>query len=168
MGTGLATGIVLLYYNKSLFDAAGLPYPPAKADQAWTWDQFINVAKKLTKDRNGNDATSPKFDPAKIETYGLSLPQDWWGYLTFIYSNGGKFVNDQGTELLLNRPEDVEVLQALQDAIFVDHIAPTPTQNKALPSADILMQRGKVAMTLTASRNGWMGSRVSILRKPTM
>jgi multiple sugar transport system substrate-binding protein len=123
--------------NKSLFDAAGLPYPPAKAEQAWTWDKFIQVAKKLTKDRNGNDATSPKFDPTKIEAYGLSLPQDWWGYLTFIYSNGGKFVNDQGTELLLNRPEDVEVLQALQDAIFVYHIAPTPTQNKALPSQAI-------------------------------
>jgi hypothetical protein len=26
-------------------------------------------------------------------TYGLSLPQDWWSYLTFIDSNGGSFVN---------------------------------------------------------------------------
>ena len=147
MGTGLATGIILLYYNKSLFDAAKLPYPPAKAEEAWTWEKFIEVAKKLTRDRNGNDATSPKFDPDKIETYGISIPQDWWSYLTFIYSNGGKFVNDAGTELLLNRPENVEVLQALQDAIFVYHISPTPTQNKTLPSADILMQTGKVAMT---------------------
>jgi Bacterial extracellular solute-binding protein/Oxidoreductase family, NAD-binding Rossmann fold len=134
MGTGLATGIVLLYYNKSLFDAAKLPYPPAKAEEAWTWNKFIEVAKKLTKDRNGNDATSPKFDPDKIETYGASIPQDWWSYLTFIYSNGGQFANQEGTELLLNRPEAVEVLQALQDAIFVYHIGPTPTQNKALGS----------------------------------
>jgi multiple sugar transport system substrate-binding protein len=147
MGTGLATGIILLYYNKSLFDEAKLPYPPAKADQAWTWDKFIEVAKKLTKDRNGNDAASPKFDPENIVTYGASIPQDWWGYVTFISSNGGKLVNDEGTKLLLNRPEDVEVLQALQDAIFVDHISPTPTQSKTLPSADILMQTGKVAMT---------------------
>jgi multiple sugar transport system substrate-binding protein len=147
LGTGLATGIILLYYNKSLFDAAKLPYPPAKADQAWTWAKFIEVAKKLTKDRNGNDASSPKFDPENIVSYGAAIPQDWWGYLTFIYSNGGKLVNDEGTELLLNRPEDVEVLQALQDAILVQHISATPTQSKTLPSADILMQTGKVAMT---------------------
>jgi len=124
-----------------------LPYPPATAQDAWTWDKFVEVAKKLTKDRNGNDATNPKFDPNNIETYGLSLPQDWWSYITFIDSNGGSFVNKEGTELLLNRPESVQVLQALQDAIFVDHISPRPTQNKALPSADILMQSGKVAMT---------------------
>jgi len=147
LGTGLATGVILLYYNKALFDAAKLPYPPATAQDAWTWDKFVEVAKKLTKDRNGNDATNPKFDPNNIETYGLSLPQDWWSYITFIDSNGGSFVNKEGTELLLNRPESVQVLQALQDAIFVDHISPRPTQNKALPSADILMQSGKVAMT---------------------
>jgi multiple sugar transport system substrate-binding protein len=147
LGTGLATGVILLYYNKELFDAAKLPYPPATAQDAWTWDKFVDVAKKLTKDRHGNDATSPNFDPNNIVTYGLSLPQDWWSYLTFIDSNGGSFVNKEGTELLLNRPESVQVLQALQDAIYVDHITPRPTQNKALPSADIQMQTGKVAMT---------------------
>jgi multiple sugar transport system substrate-binding protein len=147
LGTGLATGIILLYYNKDLFDKAGVPYPPSKAEQAWTWDQFVQVAKKLTKDKNGNDATSPKFDPDNIVTYGLSLPQDWWGYLTFIYSNKGGLVNEDGTEPLINKPEAVEVLQKLRDAIFVDHIAPRPTQNKTLPSADILMQTGKIAMT---------------------
>lgn len=147
LGTGLATGVILLYYNKELFDAAHLSYPPATAQDAWTWDKFVEVAKKLTKDRHGNDATNPNFDPNNIETYGLSLPQDWWSYLTFIDSNGGSFVNKEGTELLLNRPESVQVLQALENAIFVDHISPRPTQNKALPSADILMQTGKVAMT---------------------
>jgi multiple sugar transport system substrate-binding protein len=44
LGTGLATGVILLYYNKDLFDAAKLPYPPATAKEAWTWDQFIAVA----------------------------------------------------------------------------------------------------------------------------
>ena len=147
LGTGLATGVILLYYNKELFDAAKLPYPPATAQDAWTWDKFVEVAKKLTKDRHGNDATNPNFDPNNIVTYGLSLPQDWWSYLTFIDSNGGSFVNKEGTELLLNQPASVQVLQALQDAIYVDHITPRPTQNKALPSADIQMQTGKVAMT---------------------
>jgi multiple sugar transport system substrate-binding protein len=36
-----------------------VPYPPSKADQAWTWDQFLANAKKLTKDRAGHDAADP-------------------------------------------------------------------------------------------------------------
>ena len=28
--------VLLLYYNKKLFDEANLPYPPASADKAWT------------------------------------------------------------------------------------------------------------------------------------
>ena len=34
-----------VYYNKDLFDAAGLPYP--KDD--WDWDEFLNVAQQLTQ-----------------------------------------------------------------------------------------------------------------------
>lgn len=144
----VAPEILLLYYNKAAFDEAGADYPPAKAMEAWTWDEFVTVAKKLTKDRNGNDATSPDFDPNSIDTYGLSFPTWWFGYLAFIYSNGGQFANEEGTKLLLNQPEAVEVLQKMQDLIYVDHVAPTPTQSAAFPSADVMMQSGKVAMTL--------------------
>ncbi len=33
------------YYNKTLFDQAGIPYPP----DDWTWDEFIATARKLAK-----------------------------------------------------------------------------------------------------------------------
>ena len=148
MGTGLATGIILLYYNKDIFEAAGVDAPPSKAEDAWTWDEFVQVAKKLTKDRNGNDATSPDFDPGNIDTYGIAFPQWWGGYLPFILSNGGKIVNDEGTEMMLNQPEAVEALQKMQDLIYVDHVAPTPAQSQTLPSADVMMQSRKVAMSI--------------------
>ena len=147
LGTGLATGVILLYYNKELFDKAGVAYPPTKAADALTWDKFIELAKRLTRDRNGNDATSPKFDPQNIDVYGVSLPTQWWSYLTLIDSNDGALVSPDGTEFWLNKPAAVEVLQKFHDAIFVDHVAPRPTQNKTLPSSDILMQTGKIAMT---------------------
>ena len=53
---------MIIYYNKKIFDEAGVPYPPTKWTEAWTWDEFVNVAKKLTKDKNGNNALSPNFD----------------------------------------------------------------------------------------------------------
>ena len=59
LGTNTAGEIMLMFYNKALFDEAGVELPPSKAADAWTWDEFVEIAKKLTKDRNGNDATSP-------------------------------------------------------------------------------------------------------------
>ncbi len=148
VGTNTAAETMVLYYNKALFDEAGVAYPPSKAAEALTWDAFVETAKKLTKDRSGNDATSPDFDPNSIQTYGVSFAQWWAGYLPFVLSNGGAFANNDGTELLLNRPEAVEALQKMQDLIYVHHVAPTPTQAAAFPSADIMMQTGKVAMTI--------------------
>ena len=37
---------IALWYNKTLFDEAGLEYPTAD----WTWDDVTEAAKKLTKD----------------------------------------------------------------------------------------------------------------------
>lgn len=148
MGTGLATGVMLIYYNKDVFDAAGVEYPPANAADAWTWDEFVANAKKLTKDRDGNTADSAEFNSESIDTFGAAMPAGWTGWYSFVVSNGGTFANEEGTELLLNSPEAVEALQAYQDLIYVHHVTPTPTQRGTLPAADILMQSGKVAMSM--------------------
>lgn len=148
MGTGLATGVMLIYYNKDVFDAAGVPYPPAKADEAWTWQQFVDNAKLLTKDRAGKNATDPAFDPNAIDTFGVTLPSWWGGWYPFVMSNGGQFANADGTALTLNSPEAVEALQAFQDLIYKDHVMPNPTQTSSLPTGDVLMQSRKVAMSM--------------------
>ena len=41
---------IVLYYNKAMFDAAGIPYP----DDTWDWAKLTEVAKQLTKDDNGD------------------------------------------------------------------------------------------------------------------
>ena len=138
--------IMLLYYNKEVFDAAGQAYPPSKPSEAWEWDAFVDVAKKLTKDRKGNDAHSADFDPDNIETYGLTFPQSLNGYLPLIISNGGRFASEDGMDLMLNKPEAVEVLQKMQDLIYVHHVAPTPAQSETFPATDIMMRTKKVAM----------------------
>lgn len=148
IGTNTAVETMILYYNKKLFDDAGLAYPPSKADDAWTWDEFVTVAQKLTKDQKGNDATSPDFDPDHIQTYGIAFPTWWAGYLPFIYSNGGRFASEDGTKLLLNQPAAVDVLQKMQDLIYRYHVAPTPAQSQSMPSTDVMMQTGKVAMDM--------------------
>ena len=56
-GIPFATNCTALFYNKDMFDAAGLDYP----DENTTWDEFHEMAKKLTKDGVsgfGNAATN--------------------------------------------------------------------------------------------------------------
>lgn len=64
---------LILFYNKDMFDKAGLDYPPTDADEAWTWDEFVDVAKQLTLDKNGNNAASEDFDKDNIVQYGCMV-----------------------------------------------------------------------------------------------
>jgi multiple sugar transport system substrate-binding protein len=65
-----------IFYNKGLFDEAGLPYPPTKVGdlyQGKPWDTAAlrQLAMKLTVDKNGNDAASASFDAANIVQWGF-------------------------------------------------------------------------------------------------
>lgn len=65
-----------IFYNRDLFDEAGLDYPPHEwgADYAdgepWDIAKMEELAIKLTVDANGNDANSPDFDPDNIVQFG--------------------------------------------------------------------------------------------------
>ncbi len=72
--------IVGLLYNKELFDAAQASYP----DDTWTWDDLENASKQIYE---------------KTGKYGyMAYSHDQIGYWNFVYQNGGKILNDDGTE----------------------------------------------------------------------
>ena len=75
-----------LYYNKDLFKEAGVPEPPHKVGEQydgkdWTWETLTELAKKLTVDKAGNDATSASFDKDNTEQWGYYMqwtdPRGW-------------------------------------------------------------------------------------------
>ncbi len=151
VGLNTAVEVTLLFYNKDLFDRAGLPYPPADPAQAWTWEQFVAVAKQLTVDANGARPGDAGFDPASIATYGAAFDKTYegWTFYPFIFSNGGEVVDDAGTRLLLDAPEAAEALQAMADLMWVHHVAPTPQQDANLPSYVTMLQTGNLAMHIS-------------------
>lgn len=64
-----------MYLNKDVFAEAGVELPPTD----WTWDQFIETAKKLTFTRaNGEQVYgfSGFVDPGVINTWGLFMNED--------------------------------------------------------------------------------------------
>jgi multiple sugar transport system substrate-binding protein len=137
-----------LYYNADMFKAAGLTPPPDKSANAWTWDQFVDIAKKLTIDENGKNASEAGFDAKKIKQYGINIGLWWGAWSNFVYSNGGDFVSADGKTFGLNQPEAVDALQKLADLINKYHVAPSPVQQKNVPATNIALQTKKIAMAI--------------------
>ena len=148
IGTNTAAEIITLYYNKDLFEEAGLDLPPTNGADAWTWEQFVDVAKKLTKDSSGRTPNEAGFDSKNIVQYGVSFPTWMGGWYPFLLSNGADITNEDGTKYALNSPEAVEVFQALQDLMYKDYVAPTATQQQNMPATNVRLQTKKVAMAI--------------------
>jgi len=80
LGLPFAVFPSFVFVNLDLFDEAGLPYPPQEygapyvdengEEKPWDIDTLTELAVKLTVDANGNDATSPDFDPDNIVQFG--------------------------------------------------------------------------------------------------
>jgi multiple sugar transport system substrate-binding protein len=76
----------VLFYTKSSFAEAGLEEPPHEygakytmpdgSQVDWTYDTVREVARILTVDENGVDATQGSFDPDNIVQWGFELQRD--------------------------------------------------------------------------------------------
>jgi multiple sugar transport system substrate-binding protein len=150
-GLNTAVEVSLLFYNKDLFDKAGVSYPSADPTKAWTWAEFVEAAQKLTIDANGKHPTDEGFDVTKIATYGAAFDKiyEGWTFYPFIFSNGGQVVNESGTQLLLDSPEACEAIQSLADLMWVQHVTPTPAQDANLPGYVTMVQTGNLAMHIS-------------------
>lgn len=117
-----ANEILLLYYNKDMFDAAGLDYP--SATEPMSWDEFVQTAKLLTLDANGNNATSANFDENNIVQYGCVVDNWTWQLEVWALSNGASWFSADGKECTINDPKAVESIQKVADLYLVDHVMP--------------------------------------------
>lgn len=141
----------MVFCNVDAFNEAGIALPPTTYAEAWTWDEFVEVAKKLTLDAMGNNATSPDFDPNMIVQYGCYMDcSDLAIQHSFLDSNGADLLNVEGTALALNTPEALEVYQALYDLIYTHHVTPAPVELSTLGSDIPTILKGRqAAMAIT-------------------
>lgn len=115
-----------LLYNTELFKAAGLKRPPN------TWDEEIEYAKKLTI-------------PEKKQ-WGLYHYGGVYGYIMYLWQNGGKYISEDYSKVLFNSKEGLEALQWTLDCMYKYKVTP-PLQSQT--SQDIT--QGKVGMWHTYS-----------------
>jgi multiple sugar transport system substrate-binding protein len=134
---GLPVGLYpsYIFYNKNAFDAAGVDYPTHDYnDTTWTIDKLRQVAMQVTLDVNGNNATSPDFDPTNITQYGFDNSWDslrgWevlWGP-----KNMGRPTSADYKTAIVNDADWVTGLQWYSDAIWKDHFMPDSAAISAL------------------------------------
>jgi len=149
LGTQTANEVILLWYNKQTFAEAGVEPPPAEAAKAWSWDDLVEAADRLTFDQEGRRPSEPGFDATRVRQFGIAANFNTYGWYPLVRSNGGDFVDETGTKYVLNSPEAVEVFQKLQDLMYEHRVAPTPAQmgNNA-PTTTVQLQTRRIAMAI--------------------
>lgn len=131
----------VVYYNKDIFDALGLPYP----SDDWTWEEFRQTAIALT-------LPDTNFD-GEPDQHGLGLEPTLIRMASFIWQNGGQLVDDpaQPSQLTLNTPLAVEGMQFVVDLSQVDRVVPNKTA-EAIQSHGERFLTGNIAMYVNSRR----------------
>ncbi|MDQ0198704.1 ABC transporter substrate-binding protein [Neobacillus ginsengisoli] len=128
MPAGFTTRVV--YYNKALFDAAGIPYPK----DGWTWDDFKTIAKKLS-------------NPSKKQYgFGVRPEPDTYDLQGFVWSNGSSYISEDGKKIAgyMNSPETIKSLKMFAD--MVKDKSAVLVGGKNQQSGDDIFKAGKIAM----------------------
>lgn len=102
------SGSMIVYYNKTLFDEAGIGYPSAD----WTWDDMLAAAKALTKGEGDTEQWG----------FGMEYWHPYW--MNWCFQNGGGVIDDQGN-IIINSPENVEALTFMQELLTVYDVVPS-------------------------------------------
>lgn len=123
-----------LFYNKEIFDNAGVEYPT----DDMTYEDLLAKCQELV-DKGMGDST-----------YAFACPVDFqtWYYQT-IYANGGYILNEDKTETGYDLPETQEGIQCWIDMINKGY-APS-LADITDTSADARFESGHLAMTLAGS-----------------
>lgn len=137
-----------LYYNKSALQNAGISVP-STVDDAWTWDEFVEVAKQLTVDADGKHPGESGFDAENIKRYGVHMP--WAGVLqALIISNNADFVDRNGNPTM-DSSEFVEVIQKVADLANVHHAMPSFVSLKGFPGPGNTFKNDQVAIAINGT-----------------
>jgi multiple sugar transport system substrate-binding protein len=130
-GAPLSFTPLTMFYNKALFEQAGVQVPT-------TWDEWTDAATALTVDANG-DGTP--------EQYGLALQDNatvgngvW---VSLLQSGGGDVVTEEG-EVVIDSAENAQTLRFWSDAVREHKISPPGLTGV---DGDELFKSGKAAMT---------------------
>ncbi|MFC1976082.1 ABC transporter substrate-binding protein [Chloroflexota bacterium] len=133
---------LVVYYNRDLFDAAGMAYPT----NDWARSDFLEKARALTLDLDGD---------GNIDQYGAGIAPNLFRLAPFIWQNGGELVDnvEHPTRLALDTPEALAAFQWFVDLQVKEHVVPDAVAESAETSESRFLN-GRLAMYFNSRRGG--------------
>ncbi len=125
LGLPESFSVVVLIYNKDLFDAAGIDYPTAD----WTWAEEKAAAEAITD--------------ASAGIFGEYQPVQFFEFYKSLAQSGGEFFNSDMTEATFNSPAGMAAAHHLVDK--VGYTMPNEAQMGGVGD-DVLFQQGRIGM----------------------
>lgn len=120
-------------YNKDIFKAAGLT-DLKEIEDTWTWDDLVEIAKKLTiKNSSG-----------ETQQFGFYVAADRIPTWEMIWSHDYEMFDDKKETCLLDQPGIAEALQPLV-SMYEEGVSPS-VDATASTSGDDMFISGKIAM----------------------
>lgn len=141
---GLPSGMytVVMYFNKDLFDAAGLPYPSQDWENPTPMAEIVDMAAKLTK---GSGAE---------KVYGFACHTSILHLNHFLKGNGGVGLYDPetGKSMMAADPLNLEIYKAFEQMCVVDKSMVTTSDSEIITAID-LFHEGRLAMYVDGTWN---------------
>jgi multiple sugar transport system substrate-binding protein len=106
-------GMAVTYYNKKLFDEAGLDYPTPEWDQA----ALLEMAQATTK-----------VEGDRTVQFGYKPNLSWKGFVTLLRAFGGQLISEDGTTFQLTSDEGVAAVNYAYDLHHKYAVAPKPDE----------------------------------------
>ncbi len=119
---------VLLFYNKALFDEAGLDYPTDE----WTWADERAAAEAI--------------DALRDDVWGSFAGIQFWEFYKTAYQNGCSFFGEDGS-VTINEPGCVEALQYMIDYVN-DGLQPSEAEMGGVTDGE-MFANGELGMITT-------------------
>ncbi|MCC6802219.1 MAG: sugar ABC transporter substrate-binding protein [Anaerolineae bacterium] len=108
---------IVLYYNKDMFDTAGIDYPT----DDWTLDDLRTAAKALTVDSNGDGITDQWGFGTDLWDMELFWSEAIWGF-------GGSIISDDHMQTLINEGSAHDAWNFISSMMLEDKSIPDPNQ----------------------------------------
>ncbi|ADV66112.1 ABC transporter substrate-binding protein [Deinococcus maricopensis] len=138
-GLPVSSVAYVMFYNKDLMKKAGLdPNKPPR-----TREELLKATQACTVDKSGKKAGQAGFDAKNLDTWGISLYNNWVGSraaYAAILQNGGALTDKSGNAAF-DSPQAVEAVQFLVDLVQKHGVArPNSTEEAELAA----FSQGKV------------------------
>lgn len=105
---------LVIFYNRKLFRELNVPAPP---EDGWTWEEFLDISKRVTQDREGD---------GRINLFAVGFPRQLYEWIPWVWSGGGDILDPEGRRTVgyLDSRATVETFEFLTSWVTKHRIAP--------------------------------------------